>query len=259
MQENFAEEETDSKILSEADLVGDENLPIVTTNDETEKHPSSPVEVHLSSSIQQHPSSPFTTASLSNDVGSWRQLGPKDRDVIAIMGPQTNPSELPRDTKGRAFPLSIFIKSLPNGESTKRDWLVWSKSAAGLFCFSCCLFNVKPPSPSCSAFSHPEVGFKDNWKKLYEKVKSHELSAVHVSNYRKWKDLLNSLEKHSGVDAMHQQNLIQETNRWRQILGCLHDVTLFSGERNLPFRGSSLAIGDPDNGLFLGTLELLMI
>ena len=56
---------------------------------------------------------------------------------------------------------------------------------------------------------------------------------------------------------MHQQNLVQETNRWRQILRCLLDVTLFLAERNLPFRGSSAAVGDPHNGLFLGTLELL--
>ena len=56
---------------------------------------------------------------------------------------------------------------------------------------------------------------------------------------------------------MQQQSILEETNRWRQILRCLLDVTLFLGERNLPFRGSGPAVGDLDNGLFLGTLELL--
>ena len=171
------------------------------------------------------------------------------------MGPPSNWNEFPRDSKGRTFAVSIFSKCMPNGKLTKRDWLVWSESSRGLFCFSCCLFKVKPPSSASSAFSHPEVGFRDNWKKLYEKVKSHEQSAVHITNYRKWKDLLLSVEKQCGVDALHQQNLVEETNRWRQILSCLLEVTLFLAERNLPFRGSSAAVGDSDNGLFLGTLE----
>ena len=32
---------------------------------------------------------------------------------------------------------------------------------------------------------------------------------------------------------------------------------LYLAERNLPFRGSSSAVGDPDNGLFLGSPELI--
>ena len=102
--------------------------------------------------------------------------------------------------------------------------------------FSCCLFNVKPPSSASSIFSHPEVGFRDNWKKLYEKVRSHEQYAVHNTNYRKWKDLLLSVEKQCGVDALRQQNIVEERNRWRQILRRLLEVTLFLAERNLPFR-----------------------
>ena len=37
----------------------------------------------------------------------------------------------------------------------------------------------------------------------------------------------------------------------------LLEATLYLAERNLPFGGSSSAVGDPDNGLFLGSLELI--
>jgi hypothetical protein len=38
---------------------------------------------------------------------------------------------------------------------------------------------------------------------------------------------------------------------------CILDVILFLSERNLPFRGSTIKLDDPNNGLFLGNLELL--
>jgi len=41
------------------------------------------------------------------------------------------------------------------------------------------------------------------------------------------------------------------------MLKCILDVILFLAERHLPLRGSSSRIGDEDNGLFLGMLELL--
>ena len=37
----------------------------------------------------------------------------------------------------------------------------------------------------------------------------------------------------------------------------LLEVTLHLAERNLPFRGSTSNVGDPENGLFRGTLELI--
>ena len=45
--------------------------------------------------------------------------------------------------------------------------------------------------------------------------------------------------------------------KWREIFRCILDVVLFLAERNLPFRGSTIKLDDPNNGLFLGNLELL--
>ena len=197
------------------------------------------------------------SAPVSNDVATWKELSSKDRDAIAVMGPQPIPKNLPNDSKNRSFPMSIFSKRMPNGETVKRDWLVWSETGKSLNCFSCCLFSTKSPSPVVSEFSHPELGCKDNWRKLYEKTEAHEKSTMHISNYVQWRNLLVCLENKSGIDRLQQQGFAAEKQRWRRILRCLLEVTLFLAERNLPFRGSSSAVGDLDNGLFLGTLELI--
>ena len=173
------------------------------------------------------------------------------------MGPQPIPKNLPNDSKNRSFPMSIFSKRMPNGETVKRDWLVWSETGKSLNCFSCCLFSTKSPSPVVSEFSHPELGCKDNWRKLYEKTEAHEKSTMHISNYVQWRNVLVCLENKSGIDRLQQQGFAAEKQRWRRILRCLLEVTLFLAERNLPFRSSCSAVGDLDNGLFLGTLELI--
>ena len=65
------------------------------------------------------------------------------------------------------------------------------------------------------------------------------------------------MENKSGIDRLQQEVFAAEQQRWRKILRCLLEVTLFLAERNLPFRGSSSDVGDLGNGLFLGILELI--
>ena len=75
----------------------------------------------------------------TGDPVTWRQLSSADRESIAHNGPSKNPSSFPHDTKGRMLPDSIFTKTMPNGETVSRDWLVWSQSKHALFCFPCML------------------------------------------------------------------------------------------------------------------------
>ena len=173
------------------------------------------------------------------------------------MAPQLPPKSLPKDSKSRSFPISIFARKMPDGETVARDWLVRSERAQSLFCFCCCLFTTKSPSSAQSEFSHPQLGCNDNWRKLYEKTLAHEKSVAHISNYIKWRDLNISLGKGKRIVSFQQQQFAKEKERWRKIVKSLLEVTLFLAERNLPFRGSSSAVGDPDNGLFLGSLELI--
>ena len=63
--------------------------------------------------------------------------------------------------------------------------------------------------------------------------------------------------KTTGIDQQLQWQLQSEISRWREAFRCILDVVLFLSERNLPFRGSTTELCNPNNGLFLGNLELL--
>ena len=198
-----------------------------------------------------------SSTKINNDVATWKSLSIKVRDSIAIMGPQLPPKSLPKDSKSRSFPISIFATKMPNGKTVARDWLVWSKRAQSLYCFCCCLSTTKSPSSAQSEFGHPQLGCNDNWRKLYEKTLVREKSVAHISNYIKCRDLNISLGKRNGIDNFQQQHFAKEKKSWREIVKSLLEITLFLAERNFQFRGSSSAVDDPANGLFLGSLELI--
>ena len=70
-----------------------------------------------------------SSTKISNDVATWKNLSTKERDSIAIMGPQLPRKSLQKDSKSRSFLMSIFARKMPNGETVARDWLVWSLRA----------------------------------------------------------------------------------------------------------------------------------
>ena len=164
----------------------------------------------------------------SSDPAKWKDLTGTDKEVIVLNGPPQIPSSFPRDSSGRPFPENIFYETLPNGEKVYRDWLVWSPSAQGLFCFPCCLF--RGCEQQLSILTRPDAGLKDNWRKLYERVQSHQRNSAHLSCYCDWKSLQESLKQHSGIDTALQMQIEAETTKWREILKCILDVTLFLAE-----------------------------
>ena len=60
-----------------------------------------------------------------------------------------------------------------------------------------------------------------------------------------------------GIDSDIQKQIDAEAAKRKEILKCILDVILFLAEHYQPFRGSNNKIWNGDNGLFLGTLELL--
>ena len=53
------------------------------------------------------------------------------------------------------------------------------------------------------------------------------------------------------------RSIENETAIWKALLHRILQVVLFLGERGLVFRGDSQRTGDPNNGNFLGILELI--
>ena len=107
-----------------------------------------------------------------------------------------------------------------------------------------------------SKLTKPDLGHGDNWRKLYGKVEAHQRSSSHVSCFITWKELEKTVLRTTGIDQQLQLQFESEVSKWREIFRCILDVVLFLSKRQLPFRGSTTELNNP-NGLFLGNLELL--
>ncbi|KAG5888286.1 hypothetical protein JTB14_006673 [Gonioctena quinquepunctata] len=184
--------------------------------------------------------------------------GPSEEIARVVkMGPPDHPAQFPVDIESRSFPSSLLKCKLPNGEYITRDWIVWSFSKQALYCFPCRLFSNQPET-NRSNFVRIFGYLKQlKWKKLYDRIPEHSSSNAHKEYYLKWRDLECRIGSSSNIFNNIQKMINDERQIWRQILVRFLDVTLFLSERGLPFKGESEKLGEPNNGNFLGLLELL--
>ena len=158
-----------------------------------------------------HPQSFNTPITPANDPSTWRHSSKAQKEIIIQNCFPENPQCFPRDSFGRSFPTSIFYQDLPNGEKVKRDWLVWSSSVQGLFCFPCCLFqdlSQQDKTSRTSQLTRTDAGLKDHWRKLYDKIDTHQRNSTHILCYLTWKDLEKSLNESTGIDHNLKNNLM---------------------------------------------------
>jgi hypothetical protein len=109
------------------------------------------------------------------DISKWPLIDSATRNEIIIRGPANNEmsnENYPRKYDGRHFSNTDFQRIMPNDETFKRRWLVYSKSADKVYCYYCCLFNRSLHS------NLGKEGF-DDWKHLSMRLKTHETSADH--------------------------------------------------------------------------------
>ena len=172
-------------------------------------------------------------------------------------GPDKHSYQFPCNHSGHSFPLSVLRAKLQNGETTPRDWLVWSKFKQSLYCFPCRLFSKLPQASRSKLASVHGHSVNDKWKKLHDKIPEHDRISSHKQCYMQWRQLQRSLSEGSTIKALMLENIKSDMDKWKQILHQILDVTLFLGERGLAFRGKSQLVGDPKNGNFLGVLELI--
>ena len=162
-----------------------------------------------------------------NDPSTWRLSTKIQKEAIIRECTPENPQCFPRDSSGRCFDSkSIFFQDLPNGEKVKRDWLVWSSPAQGLFYFACCLFQALPREDRASQSSQLarcDAGVKDNWRKLYEKTEAHQRNSHHITCYLTWKDLEKNLNELVGIDSSLRKQFATEMAKWREIFRWILD------------------------------------
>lgn len=159
----------------------------------------------------------------------------------------------PRDNKtNRSFRVQFYSRNLSNGETSNREWLIYSVSADSVFCFCCKLFLQ-----SCNERSHLVKDGQRKWHKLSEKLSEHEKSAKHLDCFSQWKELEGRLAKNTAVDGELLQQLRDAKTYWHDVIQRLLAVTQFLASRNIAFRGSNENLGMQNNGNFLGVIELL--
>ncbi|XP_041432322.1 zinc finger MYM-type protein 1-like [Xenopus laevis] len=140
----------------------------------------------------------------------------------------------------------LFIRKRNNAECITRDWMIYSPSTGTIFCVPCKLY---------SSLSHALAtsGFND-WKNAAARLREHENSPDHRKCVFIFTDRANP---ECRIDRALIEQEVHEQKYWREVLRRVVDVVKFLGERGLPFRGTDELFGSPQNGAFLGILELI--
>lgn len=185
------------------------------------------------------------------DVDYWIQKGPSMCQNIDSDFSKSQRIYEHKDENGmvvsryRYVSKDVFHRVLRNGETVKREWLLYSPSTYRVYCFVCRLLSKKE-----STFSH--FGFND-WKHL-DAINKHENSDEHRKCYSSYIVRQKSV---GCVDAVLDSQFHSERNYWRQVLKRIVAVIRFLASRGLAFRGDDEKIGSKKNGNYLGCLELI--
>lgn len=136
---------------------------------------------------------------------------------------------------------------MPNGEQFKREWIVYSKNLNAVHCFCCFIFDKNREDKGFTALN----GYND-WQHLSEKVKHHEKTQKHLTNYTCWKIVSNEISNQKTVDKELLKQMQAEKERLREVFKRLVAFVIFFARQNIAFTGETSDINDPKdkNGNF---------
>lgn len=191
------------------------------------------------------------------DPGLWTEFSEEDVCHWIDHGPENCQHHLgPFNTSRRIYtggksvrfctPRLFFGKKV-NGETYKREWLLYSQTTGSLYCFVCKLFSNKSTAPTRFAAG----GFSD-WRNVIA-IEQHENSLAH-------KDfMLTYLSRRQGLGITKnlESQIKEERKYWQNVLQRVIAVIQTLAERGLAFRGHDESFGSLYNGNFLGLLELV--
>ncbi|KAL4098169.1 hypothetical protein QTP88_022819 [Uroleucon formosanum] len=114
--------------------------------------------------------------------------------------------------------------------------------------------NYKETNGNKSLTSLCSLSGCNDWKHINSIILSHENSSAHGQS------MMTYLARSKAVGRVDKDLLSQrkkEMNYWRNVLERIVAVIKFLASRGLPFRGDNEIVGSPNNGNYLGCVELL--
>lgn len=186
------------------------------------------------------------------DPGLWPE-SITDQQLIAIVekGPRRETGiNYPKNDNNRHFSDEHYVRKLNNGEIIDRKWLVYSKQKDAVFCFCCKLF-------SDSKIKLTSASGQNDWQHLPMSLRDHESSEKHMSAMKSWLELEMRIRNAATIDETTQRIMRQEAAHWHNMLERIIAVVQFLADRSLAFRGNTDRLYVPNNGNFLGLIELL--
>jgi hypothetical protein len=97
----------------------------------------------------------------------------------------------------------------------------------------------------------------NDWKHLGGKLEKHELTPEHIKNMNTWLEALRRMSRNDGIDNMMMEQIKKEKLHWRAVMTGILAVVQYLAENNGAFRGKTEKLYQPNNGNFLGLIEML--
>ncbi|KMQ81944.1 zinc finger mym-type protein 1-like protein [Lasius niger] len=85
----------------------------------------------------------------------------------------------------------------------------------------------------------------------------HENSTSHKKFYHQWFEAEMRLKRGKTIHCEEQKLISRETLRWNNVLIRLMNIIFYLVENNMAFRGTSDKLYTPNNGKFLGLVQLV--
>lgn len=152
--------------------------------------------------------------------------------------------------EGRNFNKQHLKRTLANGQTVDRDWVIYSPSKNSLLCFVCRLLRS---TKSSDVFVTPGL---IQFHNIIRDLKAYENSKNHVLNELAYKQRAKEIDTLT-LDTSITIKTEIEKKYWRSILKRVVAVIKFLGSRGQPFRGANQTCGSLQNGNFLGILDLI--
>ena len=146
----------------------------------------------------------------------------------------TNSKRTYDDGIHRYLKKKTFLQNLTNGETIKRNWMLYSETTGMAYCSVCKLFA------DCE--THFTSGF-NNWKHInrlhkHENSESHRNASLSAASFK---------TKNARMDYSFLVQIDEEKVYWIAVTKRVVAVVKFMFERGLPLRGGNKVFGFPQN------------